>query len=158
MNRLMNEKWSWVEPSHAMRNELLDALNDGDLVFTPGGQAMTLGGLCREMGEIEHSYVQAFKTFKQDFDYRSKEVGLESSVAKFKAWYQKLDDDMKATLSAFSDEDLTKTIERPSGYQVPIEMQLDIYLQAILIFVGKATIYLRAMSKPLPKSLQEWVW
>src|SRR5262245_6063059 len=158
MNRLMNEKWSWVEGSHAMRSELMNALSDTDLAFTPGGQAMTLGALCREMGEIEHSYLESFQTFKQNFDYHNTESGLESSIAKLKAWNQKLDDDMKAALSAYSDEDLNKTIERPSGYQVPIEMQLDIYLQALLIFFGKATIYLRAMNKPLPKSIQDWIW
>ena len=158
MNRLMNDKWSWVEGSHAMRAELMDALSDTDLAFTPGGQVMTLGALCCEMGEVEHSYLESFKTFKQNFDYHNTEAGLEGSVAKLKAWNQKLDDEMKAALSAYSDEDLNKTIERPSGYQVPIEMQLDIYLQALLIFFGKVTIYLRAMSKSLPKSMQDWIW
>ena len=37
-------------------------------------------------------------------------------------------------------------------------MSLDIYTQAVLIFVGKATIYLKAMGKPLPPAVQNWIW
>lgn len=60
MNRYMKEKWSWIEGSHFMHTELLDALNNSDLAFNPGGQNMTLGALCREIGEIVYSYIQSF--------------------------------------------------------------------------------------------------
>jgi uncharacterized damage-inducible protein DinB len=157
MNRFMQERWSWVEGSHGMRNSLLDAVIDADLGFSPGGLNMTLGALFREMGEIEHSYVQSLQTFKQDWTYRSTEAGLESSSARLKAWFQALDDEMQATVSAFSDEDLKKPVERSSGNSMPVELQLDVYLQALLIFLGKATIFLRAMNKPLPPYFQEYI-
>jgi uncharacterized damage-inducible protein DinB len=156
MNRFMLEKWSWIEGSHGMRSQLLDILSDADLAFSPGGQNITLGALCREMGEIEYSYVQSLKTFKQDWLYRNTEAGLESSVARLKAWFQTLDDELKATASAFSDEDLKKTVDR-SGYAMPVELQLDVYLQALLIFFGKATIYLKGMNKALPQYIQEYI-
>lgn len=157
MNRLMQEKWPWVEGSNAMRTELLDALTDADLSFTPGGTAMMLGALCREMGDIEESYLNSFKTFTQDLSNKNTEAGLETSVAKLKAWYEKLDADLQATLAAFSDADLQKSIDR-SGNAMPLDLQVDVYLQALLIFFGKASIYLRVMNKPLPKNLQEWIW
>ncbi len=156
MNRSMLEKWSWIDGTHAMRSQLLDILSDADLAFNPGGQNMTLGALCREMGEIEHSYVQSLKTFQQDWSYHNGEVNLESSVARLKAWFQTLDDELKATISAFSDEDLKKTVDR-GGYMMPVELQLDVYLQALLIFFGKATVYLKAMNKPLPQQIQEYI-
>lgn len=157
MNRFMQEKWSWIEASHAMRTELLDTLSDTNLAFNPGGQNLTLGALCRQMGEIEHSYIQSLKTFKQDWSYRNPEAGLETNPAKLKAWYQTLDDQMKTTVSAFSDEDLKKLVDRSGGYSMPVEMQLDVYLQALLIFFGKVTIYLKAMNKPLPETVQEYI-
>lgn len=157
MNSFMQGQWAWVEGSHAMRSSLLDILNDADLSFNPGGQNMTLGALCREFGEIEHSYVQSLKNFKQDWLYRHNEAGIETSVEKLRAWYQALDDEMKAVASAFSEEDLQKSIERGSGYKVPITTQFEIYLQALLIFFGKATIYLKAMNKSLPESIREWI-
>ena len=156
MNRSMLEKWSWIDGTHAMRSQLLDILSDADLAFSPGGQNMTLGALCREMGEIEHSYVQSLKTFQQDWSYHNGEADLESSVARLKAWFQTLDDELKATISAFSDEDLKRTIDR-GGYMMPVELQLDVYLQALLIFFGKATVYLKAMNKPLPQQIQEYI-
>ena len=156
MNRYMLEKWSWIDGTHAMRSQLLDILSDADLAFNPGGQNMTLGALCREMGEIEDSYVQSLKTFQQDWSYHNMEADLESSVARLKAWFQTLDEELKATVSAFSDEDLKKTVDR-GGYMMPVELQLDVYLQALLIFFGKATIYLKAMNKPLPQQIHEYI-
>jgi hypothetical protein len=158
MNSLMENKWSWVEGANQMRDAVLDSLSDADLSFSQGGQAMPLGALFREQGEIEHSYAESFKTLTQtSFDYHSAEAGVENSVSRLKAWFQKLDGDLKEALSAFSNEDLSKTVERASGYGMPVEMQFDVYLQATLIFLGKATIYLRAMNKPLPQAVQEWI-
>ena len=156
MNSYMQEKWPWIEGTHGMRSQLLDLLRDADLAFSSGGQNMALGALLREMGDIEHSYIQSLKTFKQDWSYRNTEAGLESSVTRLKTWYQTLDDEMKATVSALSDEDLTKAVDR-GGFSMPVELQLDVYLQALLIFFGKATIYLKAMNKALPQYIQEYI-
>lgn len=156
MNSLMTEKWPWIEGTHGMRLQLLDVLNDADLAFSPGGQNMTLGALCREMGETEYAYVQSLKTFQQDWSYRAEDVEVASSVARLKAWYQTLDDEMKATVSAFTDEDAQKTVDR-NGFMAPLTMQLDVYLQALLIFFGKATVFLKAMNKPLPQYILEYI-
>ena len=157
MNRYLQDKYSWIEGCHALRMGVLDALTDSDLDFCPGGQNMSLGALLRESGEIEHSYVESLKTFKQDWSYRNAEAGLETSVARLRAWYQMLDDALKAVVSAFSDEDLTKQVERSGSNLMPVEMQLDVYLQALLIFFGKASIYLKAMNKPLPEGMSEFI-
>ncbi len=156
MNRYMQEKWPWIEGTNGMRLPLLEILSDADLAFNPGGQNVTLGALFREMGEIEHSYNQSLKTFRQDWSYRNTEAGLERSVSRLKEWFQTLDEEMKATVSALSDEDLMKTVDR-GGYSMPVELQLDVYLQALLIFFGKATVYLKVMNKTLPKQIQEYI-
>ena len=156
MNRYMLEKWPWIEGTHGMRSQLLDSLSDADLAFNPGGQNLTFGALCREMGEIEHSYTQSLKTFQQTWSYRNREAGLENSVARLKQWFQTLDDELKATVAALSDEDLKKTVDR-NGFTMPVELQLDVYLQALLISLGKATIYLKAMNKALPQQMQDYI-
>ncbi|MBE3561962.1 MAG: DinB family protein [Ktedonobacteraceae bacterium] len=156
MNSYMQGKWSWIEGTHRMRTALLDTLNDAELAFSPGGDNMTLGELLRESGDIEYSYNQSLKTFKQDWSYHNTEAGLESSVARLKTWFATLDEEMKAIVSAFSDEELTRVIDR-GGFAVPVEIQLDIYLQALLIFFGKATIFFKAMRKPVPQQIQEFI-
>jgi len=156
MNRYFQEKWPWIEGTHRMRTELLDTLSDADLAFNPGGENMSLGALFREIGEIEYSYTQSLQTFEQDWSYRNREAGLEGSVARLKAWYVTLDEEMKATVSALSDEDLKKTVKR-NGFEMPLDMQLDVYLQALLIFFGKATVFLRAMNKTYPQDIREYI-
>lgn len=156
MNRLITGKWTWIEGSHPMRTEWLASLTDADLAFNPGGQAMTLGELYREMGEIQHSYTESLRLFKQDFSYRHPDPSIATSVDRLKAWFAQLDDEMKAAVSALTDADVdTRTIER--GFPAGIEQQLDIYLQALLIFAGKASIYWRIMNKPLPQNMLEWI-
>ncbi|HEV2655816.1 MAG TPA: DinB family protein, partial [Ktedonobacteraceae bacterium] len=107
MTDIMQEKWPWIEGTHAMRTQLLDALSDADLAFNPGGRNVTLGALVREMGEIEHSYTQSLRTFKQDWSYRNTEEGLDRSVKRLKEWLSALDEEMKTVVSALSDEDST---------------------------------------------------
>lgn len=156
MNRMKNEMWPWIEAAHGMRSEMFDIVNDADLTFDPGGQNMTLGALCRQMGEIEYSYIQSLKTFRQDWSYRNNEAVLVSSIAHLKAWFQTLDDELQAAITTLSDEDMQKAVDR-GGHEATVEFQIDVYLQAVLIFLGKATIYLKAMNKSLPQSLQDYI-
>lgn len=157
MNKYMQQKGSWITGTHTMRNGLLDLVTDAELSFNPGGQNMTLGELFKEMGEIEYAYLESLKTFKTDFSYRNTDSGLASNVAKLKAWYESLDAEMEKVLNAFSDDDFKKDVQRASGYTMPLEMQLEVYLQALLIFLGKLTVFFRAMSKPLPEQVQEYI-
>jgi DinB superfamily len=155
-SRVMQARWPWIEGSHTMRAQAMELLSDADLAFNPGGQNLTLGALCREMGETEQSYLESLKTLKQDFSYRNKEAGLEGSVARLKAWYTALDDEMKGVVASLTDEDLAKTVDR-GGYGWTVETQLEVYLQALLIFFGKLVIYLKALDKPLPKEFQDYI-
>ncbi len=157
MNRLLQEKWPWIEGTHDMRTQLIDILADADLAFSPGGQNVTLGALIREMAETEYSYIQSLKTFKQDWSSSNIDADLETSLDRIKAKYQSLDDEMKVTISGLSDEDITKTVDRGGGFSMPLDLQLDVYLQALLIFFGKATVYLRAMNRAYPAQIQEWI-
>lgn len=157
MNRYAQEKWSWVDGSLRMRMSLFEGLTDADLAFTPGGQNVTLGALFHDSGEVEHAYVESLKTFTQNFDYRNTEAGLDTSVERLKRWLQSLDDEMKTVIEALSDDDLNKNITRPGGFAAPVELQMEIYLQALMIFFGKVTVYFRAMNKPLPQSFQDYI-
>lgn len=154
-NRITNEKWPWIEAAHGMRAQLFESLSDADLAFSPGGQAMTFGALCREMGEIEHSYTQSLKTLKQEWSYRHPDAEMANHVDHLKTWFQTLDAELQMAITTFLEEDGEKTIDR-SG-PVTLEFQLDAYLQAVLIFLGKTTIYLRVMNKRLPPFFEEYI-
>src|SRR5690606_23280180 len=95
MDQTVQEKWQWVEGTHALRTQLLDTLSDSELSFTPGGENPTLGALLREMGEVQVSYTESFKTLKQDWNYKNTDAGLDTSVERLKSWFSDLDGDLK---------------------------------------------------------------
>src|SRR5262245_284398 len=89
-----------------LRRELTDILSDADLAFRPGPGALTLGELCREMGEVEHAYIEAFRTFRLAFGWRNPEPAPEGDLASLVAWYATLDAELQAALEALSEDDI----------------------------------------------------
>ena len=153
MKRSLQERWPWFQEVRGMRSQLLDILSNAELAFSPGGQNSTLGTLVRRMGDLEYSYIQSLKTGVRDLSYHNTEAGLESDITRLKTWFQALDDEMLDTISAFSNEELKKTVDR-GGFNSTVEREVDHYGEALLIFFGKATIYLLAMNKPVPESIE----
>jgi DinB family protein len=138
-----------------LRAEMMDLLTDSDLAFRIPNNP-TLGELCREMGDVERSYIDSFKTLKQVWDVKNTEPGLDGSIEKLKAWYKALDTELDTVLSAIPDADLqTKMVDR--GFPMPLGGQFHTYREALLIFCGKCSVYLRAMGKPLGEQFQGWI-
>jgi hypothetical protein len=145
-----------------LRDELVAILTDDDLGFRVGGESATLGALCREIGEIEHTYVESFRTFRQDFDYRNPDSRLEKSLDALTSWYAELDRDLADAIAALSEDDIAnrQNVRKDfdvSDFSPSADIQLDIYREALLIFCGKVSVYLRAMNKPLPGHWPHWI-
>jgi hypothetical protein len=153
---------TYFEEYQSLRPILLEILTDDDLGFRLGGTTATIGELCREIGEIEFSYIESLKTFRQDFSYRHPEPKVETSVEALRAWYLTLDHDLEAAIAAISEDDIANRRIVRDDFDIdsfsPLPaVQLDIYREALLIFYGKVSIYLRALDKPLPPRWQEWI-
>jgi hypothetical protein len=123
---------------------------------------MTLGVLCRDMGDVERAYIDSFRTFRQDFEYHHPDPRMETSVESLTAWYAELDAELAAHLDALTDEDvLTRPISRsdldPAEWAPLAREHLDDYREALLIFYGKASVYLRAVERPLPGHWSNWI-
>lgn len=158
MNSIMTEYWPIFEMYQSLRGQLMATLTDADLSFSPGGDNMTLGELCKEIGEIEHAYVESFRNFTIDFAYRNPDSALTQRVARLNAWFTELDQALKATIEALSEEDVqNKVVDRGSNFRLPLQIQLNVYQEALLIFYGKATIYLKALKKERPQQWREWI-
>lgn len=155
MNRFLQEHGEVFQMTQVLRDKMLDLLNDNDLSHHPGGDNLTLGALCREMGEVQYSYIESFKTLKQDWSYRTDNTGVANSVSQLRVWFAQLDAELKTVMEGLSDEDLGRIIDR--GFPVPVGTQLHIYREALLIFYGKAAIYLKALKKPLPEQWVHWI-
>ena len=145
-----------------LRRELTDVLRDEDLAFRPAPAAASLGELCREIGDIEHSYVEAFRTFRQDFAWRNPDPDVERQVAALSTWYSDLDRELLAALEVLTDDDVANRRISRHDFDVedfsPLTLQeLDIYREALLIFYAKVSIYLRIMGRELPGHWGPWI-
>lgn len=157
MNSIMTEYYPMFRMYQALRGQLMDLLADGDLQFSAGGENPPLGALCVEIGEVEQAYIESFKTFHIDFSYRNPTPGLAESVSQLEAWYSALDADLESAVAGLSEEDIkTRQIDR-GGWSLPPSIQLEVYKEALLIFYGKVSVYLKAMGKSRPQQWQEWI-
>ena len=145
-----------------LRSQLMDELAEDDLEVRVGGDSETLGALCREIGEIEHAYVVSFRTFRQDFGYRNPDPRLEHSVAALRAWFDDLDQNLLTALTGLSEDDIAnRRIVRSdfdeSFFAPNVAVQLDTYREALLIFYGKVSVYLKAMGRPRSQDWRDWI-
>jgi hypothetical protein len=158
MNSIMQNYWPIFTEYQAIRSQILGVLSDEDLRFAPGGANRPLGELCVEIGETEHAYIESFKTFKCSFDYRQPEAGMAHSVASLSAWYTDLDERLKAAVEALSEEQIQgQRINRGGNFTLPAQIQLSVYQEALLIFYGKVSVYLKALNRALPQQMAEWI-
>lgn len=157
MNSLITDYYPTFRMYQALRGQLLELLSDDDLRFTPGGENPPLGALCVEIGEVQHAYNQSFMDWRMDLRYRNPEPGLAESVSQLATWYKILDAELEAVISHLSQEDIkTRPIDRGDWSTTPL-IQLEVYKEALLIFYGKVSVYLKAMGKPRPKQWREWI-
>jgi uncharacterized damage-inducible protein DinB len=161
MNALLSEhlRATFFAEYQALREQLLNILTDDDLARSLGGTTLTIGALCREIGEVEQSYVDSFRTFSQTFEYRHPDAAVEQSVAVLRVWWAALDRDLEAALDAISDEDVTsgRRITRSGQFALTIPAQADVYREALLIFYAKVSVYLRAQGRSLPGDWDDWI-
>ena len=91
-------------------------------------------------------------------DAQIEDPELESSVERLGAWFQALDRELKATLESLSEDDIqSRVIDRGGAFVIPPMFQLHIYREALLIFYGKASIYLKALGKTQPEQWSSWI-
>ena len=147
MNSLIESEFP-LHAAQSIRYDLLRTLTDSDLAYKLPGDNPTFGELCRQFGEIEHSYIQSFKTFKHDWLYGTAEPELATRVALLEAWYRTLDDEFETVVRGFSEEDLHhKQIDRGNGFTPSPFVQFQIYREALLMFYARASVYLKALQK-----------
>lgn len=156
MNAILRQQYPLFEHYQALRGQMLDLLTDADLGFALPGNP-TLGKLCREIGETEHCYVESFRLFSLSFDFRADDPALEHDLARLRDWYSQLDAELHAAVAVLSDEDCEGRLINRGGWKVSPRIQLEIYKEALLIFYGKASMYLKALDKPRPEQWREWI-
>ncbi|QQR34492.1 hypothetical protein JI749_08780 [Devosia oryziradicis] len=153
MNSLISDEFP-LRATQSLRHELLDLLTDADLKFRLPGDTLSLGELCEEQGNIQHTYIQSFVSLETDWSLRRTRTESALTVTDLRHWWTELDEEFERVISGYSEQELnTRTIDRGHWAPTPF-VQFHIYREAVLIFLGKASIYLKAMQKPLSMQWQ----
>ncbi|MEM8532242.1 MAG: DinB family protein [Chloroflexota bacterium] len=157
MNSFARDHLPIFQAVQALRIQLMECLTDQDLQYQLPGTNPTLGGLCKEMGNIQASYIQSLKTHRQDFTFRNETAGLAESVTQLKDWFNALDNELHTLMTGFSEEDLGQMIDRGHDFVLPVVAQLHVYKEATLLFYGRASVYLKALGKSPSEQWELWV-
>jgi hypothetical protein len=155
-NSLIVDKFPIFEIYQSMRPLLFTVIEDADLAYTPAN-CPSLGELAVQIGEWQQSYVDSFRTFKQDFEYRNPDPELRASKAKLLAWYAELDAELKKAIEALSEEQIQNQKVDKGGWEASLTWNLEIYKECLIIFYSKAWVYLKQMGKELPPYIVTWI-
>jgi hypothetical protein len=141
-----------------MRDGVLERLDDGDLAFTPGGENVSFGQLLDEVAALEQSYVASLDSHVQQWPSTDPAHDGAHSLSRLRERFRSLDAQMESAVARFADgDDQAVVVTRPDGTVRSRDEQVEIYTQALFIFLGKAVVYLRAMRKPLPPSVARYI-
>ncbi len=155
MNGLFEEE---IRGHHSMRDHLLTVLSDADLAYKLPGENPTLGELLVELGEVEGVYTRSFETFTLDWTHRRLPPPAAITIAGLQAWFGQQDEAMKAALERFTDDELRiDRIDRGHGFIASPFVQHEIYREAVYIFYGKLSVYLKALRRDAGEEWAAWV-
>lgn len=155
MNQIETEFFGLLDMTHEMRDTAVGLLSAADLAFRIDG-CKSVGEVVQDLGDIEAMYTRSFQTFTQDFSATAPGRDNVTSGEAAVSWLEGLDGELKAALSALSDDDLGKPVDR-GGWQMPLMANFHTYREAVLIQFGKLDCYLRALGKDLPDEWIAWV-
>lgn len=155
MNALFAEE---IRPHHRMRDLVLTLVSDADLEFDLPGWNPTLGGLLLEMGEVQGVYTHSFETLELDWNHRRLPPPDRLTVSDLRSWFADHDEAMDHALSRFSEEELhEERIDRGHGFIASPFTQHEIYREAVYIFYGKLSAYLKALEIDPGEEWAAWV-
>ncbi len=76
-------------------------------------------------------------------------------------WFKELDNELKEAVNKLSEDEIeSRTVECMGDYfkgHLSIQRNMDLYREALLIFYGKASVYLKALGKSRPDQWLDWV-
>lgn len=151
MNRIIEEELPGIA---VPRDQLWELLADEHLAYKLPGWNPTFGELCIEMGQTQQVYSCSFLTLQHDGRVGTTLPENSTSVASFKVWFQRLDAELYGVLNGFSEaETHSKRVDRGHGFTPSLFVQFQIYREALLIFYGKASVYLKALEI---EGTEEW--
>lgn len=150
-----------IRGRHSMRDHLLTVVSDAGLAYKLPGENPTLGEVLVQLGDTQGVYTHSFDMFTLDWAHRQLAAPSPPTIAGLQAWFAAHDEAMKAALDRFTDEELRidriDRIDRGRGFIVSPFVQHKIYREAVYIFYGKLSVYLKALQRDAGEEWAAWV-
>ena len=145
MNSLFGDE---IRGHHRLRDQLLTVVSDADLEYKLPGQNPTLGELLVELGEIQGIYTHSFESLTFDRSHRQLPPPTRITIASLQVSFEAQDAAMENALNRFTDEELhVDRIDRGHAFIASPFVQHEIYREAVYIFYGKLSVYLKALER-----------
>ena len=155
MNHLFEEE---IRGHHTMRDHLLTLVSDADLAYELPGLNPTLGALLVELGNLQGVYTNSFETLTLNWGHRQVPPPAPITVAGLQTWFVAQDDAMRNALARFTDEQLqVDQIDRGHGFIASPFVQVQVYREAVYIFYGKLSVYLKALERDAGGEWAAWI-
>ena len=155
MNSLFEEE---IRGHHSMRDHLLTVVSNADLAYKLPGRNPTLGEQLVEMGDVQGVYTHSFESFTLDWAHRQLPPPSPITIASLRAWFESQDGAMQSALSRFTREELqADRIDRGNGFIASPFVQHQIYREAVYIFHGKLSVYLKALERDAGDEWAAWI-
>ena len=111
-----------------------------------------------ELGNVQGVYTQSFETLALDWGHRQLPPPAPITIPSLQAWFVVQDDAMRKALSRFTDEQSqVDQIDRGHGFIASPFVQVQIYREAVYIFYGKLSVYLKALERDAGEEWAAWV-
>jgi hypothetical protein len=155
MNQLFDEE---IRGHHSMRDHLLTVISDADLDYQPPGRNPSFGQLLVDLGDVQGVYTHSFETFTLDWTHRRLPPPTPITIANLRTWFDAQDHAMKTALDRFTDDELRlDRIDRGGGFIASPFVQHQVYREAVYIYYGKFSVYLRAVERDAGDDWAAWV-
>jgi len=151
----MTARITWLRGLHGMRDGILEQVTDADLGFCLGGDNVSFGQLFQDLADLEQSYGASLRDQVQRWPDHEGVRGT-PTTSELQRRFEALDTEMEVALTS-AEKATDIAITRPEGEVRAPDEQVEIYTQALFIFLGKAVVHLQAMSKQLPPSVAHYI-
>jgi len=152
----MTSRITGLRGLHGMRDGVLERLDGGDLAFAPGGDNVSLGRLLHDLLALEQSYADSLRGGAQQWPAGEPTDGAPLTMTEVRERFAALDVEMESAVTAAS-ASAAEAVTRPDGTVRTPDQQIEIYTQAMFIFLGKAVVYLHALGRTLPPSVAHYI-
>lgn len=131
--------------------DLLQAVPEEKLSFTPGENMGTLGKQFRHIGDVQICYSDALLSHKIDFSTYKRDYSLEGSKEALATFLQEVEQEMQLRI-----QEAGEVVIEWFGDEYTLSQHLEALIEHEILHQGELVVYIRILGIRFPKSWELW--